>query len=115
MVSNGKISLVHRPFSNYGSHFAETGRNIDELRTANRARIVPRQTGLVVIGPVARGGLEEAVEWKPVHDSPPSQSVATDCLVMDCLYFWRRAKAESALHLPRRVSCLYQTYARRRG
>src|SRR5439155_7266961 len=36
---------------------------------------------------------------RPAHDSPPSPRVVTDCLVMDCLCFWRRAKAKSALHL----------------
>src|SRR6266568_1828737 len=68
-----KSNTVPKPREHDGGGFAETGRNIDELRMASRARIVPCQTGLVVIGRVARGGLKKGVERKSAHDSPPSR------------------------------------------
>ena len=80
-----KLNTIPKPCEHDGGGFAKTGWDVDELGTAGRARIVPRQTGLIGVGRVARGGLKEGVEWKPAHGSPPFRGVDARCLVMDCL------------------------------
>jgi len=92
------LNTVPKPCEHDGSGFAETGWDIYELRAAGRARIVPRQTGLVVVGRVARGRLKKGVEQNPAHDSPPSRRVDAKCLVIDCIFSQPRAKVESTLH-----------------
>ena len=52
--------------------FKEAGKDVDALRIAGRARIVPCQTRLIYIGRVARSRSKKGVESKPVHGSPPS-------------------------------------------
>lgn len=47
--------------------------------------------------------------WESACDAPPFQSVATDCMVMDCLCFLRRPKVESEPPFPRRILFSYQT------
>ena len=55
-------NTIPKPCVHDGGGLAESGRDIDELRAAGRARIVPRQTGLVVVGRVACSGLKEVGE-----------------------------------------------------
>jgi hypothetical protein len=67
-----KLNTIPNPRKRSGGGFVKTSWNIDELKTAVLAGIVHRQTGLVVIGHIARGGLKKGIERKLAHGWPPS-------------------------------------------
>jgi hypothetical protein len=80
MVESRK-EAIPKPSKHDGSRFAQTSRNIDELRMAIRATGQPfsfrsatafnaREATLEVVWRVARGRLEKSVELKPAHGSP---------------------------------------------
>lgn len=52
-------NTIPKPCEHDSGCFAQAGRDVDELRMAIRARIAPRQTGLVIVWLIARGGLEK--------------------------------------------------------
>lgn len=55
-----KRLVVHLLALRQNDHFCtEPDKDVDELRIAGGARFIPRQTGLVVVGRVVRGGLEK--------------------------------------------------------
>src|ERR1700722_20233690 len=66
-----KLNTIPKPCEHDGGGFAQTGWDVAELRAAGRARIVRRQTGLIVVGRIARGGLKKYVEQRSAHFSPP--------------------------------------------
>jgi hypothetical protein len=66
------MNTIPKPSKNDSGGFAETGWDVDELRPAVLAGIVLRQTGLIVVGHIARGGLKKGIERKLDHGWPPS-------------------------------------------
>jgi hypothetical protein len=57
-----KLNTIPNPRERDGGGFAKTSRNVDESRIAGRARIALWQTGLVVIGRMARSRTEKMLK-----------------------------------------------------
>ena len=67
-------NAVPEPGQNDGGGFAQASRDVDELRMASRARIASCQTGLIVIGRVARGGVEKIAKCHLVLGLGPDEA-----------------------------------------
>src|ERR1043166_6315858 len=93
-----RCDAIPKPGQNDRRGFAQAGRDVDQSRVTFAADLqrfwfvgarvrATRQPALVAIRRVARPRLEEFVESKSIHGSPPVLSAGAKCLVTGCIMF----------------------------